>query len=106
MSRARALGFRAALSDLYKIYWYSLFAYVGRGGHATEGAQGADPGFFLRLLEHKTLGRADPLKDRFRSFLLDSFQPSLGSGVVVEVAQAVQLRVDRWRCSSSWGSSL
>jgi hypothetical protein len=38
MSRARALGFRAALSDLYKIYWYSLFAYVGRGGHATEGA--------------------------------------------------------------------
>ena len=106
MSRARALGFRAALSDLYKIYWYSPFAYVGRGGHATEGAQGADPGFFLRLLEHKTLGRADPLKDKFRSLLLDSFQPSLGSGVVVEVAQAVQLRVGRWRCSSSWGSSL
>ena len=78
MSRARALGFRAALSDLYKIYWYSLFAYVGRGGHATEGAQGADPGFFLRLLEHKTLGRADPVKDKFRSFCLTHSNRRLG----------------------------
>jgi hypothetical protein len=106
MSRARALGFRAALSDLYKIYWYSLFAYVGRGGHAPEEAQGSHPWVFLGLTRAQTLGHADPLKDKFRSFLLDSFQPSLGSGVVVEVAQAVQLRVDRWRCSSSWGSSL
>jgi len=30
--------------------------------------------FFLHLLEHKTLARADPLKGKFRSFLLGSLQ--------------------------------
>ena len=34
-------------------------------------------GFFLHLLEHKTLGRADPLKGKFRSFLLGSLQKYL-----------------------------
>jgi hypothetical protein len=106
MSRARALGVQAALSDLYKIYWYPPFAYLGRRGHAFEEAQGSDPWVFLALTRAPTLGHADPLRDKFRLFLLGSFQPSLGSGVVVEVFQAVQLSVDRWRCSSSWGSSL
>ena len=36
-------------------------------------------GFFLHLLEHKTLERADPLKGKFRSFLLGSLQNYLSS---------------------------
>ena len=36
-------------------------------------------GFFLHLLEHKTLGRADRLKGKFRSFLLGSLQNYLSS---------------------------
>ena len=46
--------------------------------HAGRGP-GSDTGFFLHLLEHKTLGRADPLKGKFRSFLLGSLQNYLSS---------------------------
>ena len=55
-------GFQTALSDLYRIYWYPLYAYVRRRGHSPEEAQDLTQGFFLHLLEHKTLERADPLK--------------------------------------------
>ena len=44
----------------------------GRGQDLTQG-------FFLHLLEHKTLGRADPLKGKFRSFLLGSLQNYLST---------------------------
>jgi DNA-directed RNA polymerase specialized sigma24 family protein len=67
-------GFQAALGELYSIYWYPLYAYVRRRSYAPEEAQDLTQGFFLHLLEHKTLGRADPLKGKFRSFLLGSFQ--------------------------------
>ena len=39
-----------------------------RRGHTPEEAQDLTQGFFLHLLEHKTFGRADPLKGKFRSF--------------------------------------
>jgi hypothetical protein len=45
---------------------------VRRRGYAPEEAQDLTQGFFLHLLEHKTLGRADPLRGKFRSFLLGS----------------------------------
>ena len=61
-AQSQAPGFQAALSDLYRIYWYPLYAYVRRRGHTPEEAQDLTQGFFLHLLEHKTLGRADPLK--------------------------------------------
>ena len=67
-------GFQAALSELCRIYWYPLYAYVRRRGYAPEEAQDLTQGFFLHLLEHKTLGRADPLRGKFRSFLLGSLQ--------------------------------
>jgi hypothetical protein len=41
----------------------------GRRGHAPEEARDLTQGFFLHLLEHKTLARADQLKGKFRSFL-------------------------------------
>jgi RNA polymerase sigma-70 factor (ECF subfamily) len=72
-------GFQAALGELYRIYWYPLYAYVRRRGHAPEEAQDLTQGFFLHLLEHKTLARADPLKGRFRSFLLGSLQNYLST---------------------------
>ena len=67
-AQSQAPGFQAALSEVYKIYWYPLYAYVRRRGHTPEEAQDLTQGFFLHLLEHKTLGRADPLKGKFRSF--------------------------------------
>ena len=69
-AQSQAPGFEAALGELYRIYWYPLYAYVRRRGHAPEEAQDLTQGFFLHLLEHRTLARADPLKessDRFCS---------------------------------------
>jgi DNA-directed RNA polymerase specialized sigma24 family protein len=72
-------GFQTALSELYRVYWYPLYAHVRRRGYAPEEAQDLTQGFFLHLLEHKTLGRADPLKGKFRSFLLGSLQNYLST---------------------------
>jgi len=78
-AQSQTPGFEAALGELYGIYWYPLYAYVRRRGHAPEEAQDLTQGFFLHLLEHKTLGRADPLKGKFRSFLLGSLKNYLST---------------------------
>ncbi len=78
-AQSQVPGFQTALSELYRIYRYPLYAYVRRRGHAPEEAQDLTQGFFLHLLEHKTLERADPLKGKFRSFLLGSLQNYLST---------------------------
>src|SRR6516225_11469696 len=65
---------RQALATLCQIYWYPLYAFARRRGYAQHDAQDLTQGFFLYLLERRALGRADPLKGKFRSFLLASFQ--------------------------------
>jgi DNA-directed RNA polymerase specialized sigma24 family protein len=78
-AQSRAPGFQAALAELCRIYWYPLYAHVRRRGHAPEEARDLTQGFFLHVLEHKTLGRADPRKGKFRSFLLGSLQNYLST---------------------------
>jgi RNA polymerase sigma-70 factor (ECF subfamily) len=78
-AQSNAPGFRAALGELYRIYWYPLYAYIRRRGHTPEEAEDLTQGFFLHLLEHKTLERANPLKGKFRSFLLGSLQNYLSN---------------------------
>jgi RNA polymerase sigma factor (sigma-70 family) len=78
-AQSQVPGFQNALGELYRIYWYPLYAYARRRGHASEEARDLTQGFFLHLLEHKTLGRADPLKGKFRSFLLGSLQNYLST---------------------------
>jgi DNA-directed RNA polymerase specialized sigma24 family protein len=46
---------------------------------SAEEAQDLTQGFFLHLLEHQTLARADPLKGKFRSYLLGSLQNYLST---------------------------
>ena len=67
-------GGQAALSDLCEHYWYPLYAFARRRGYGPHDAQDLTQGFFLHLLEHSSLQRADPLKGKFRSFLLASFR--------------------------------
>ena len=38
-AQSQAPGFQVALGELYRIYWYPLYAYVRRRGHAPEEAQ-------------------------------------------------------------------
>lgn len=61
---------RAALETLCRAYWYPLYAFVRRLGHAPHDAEDVVQGFFAQCLEKNYLGAADQAKGRFRSFLL------------------------------------
>jgi RNA polymerase sigma-70 factor (ECF subfamily) len=61
---------REALERLCQAYWYPLYAYVRRRGRNAHDAQDLTQEFFLYLLDHGYLARADPRKGRFRAFLL------------------------------------
>ena len=63
-----------ALEKLCCAYWYPLYAYVRRQGHAIEDAQDLTQEFFARLLERKYLRLADRNRGRFRTFLLTSLK--------------------------------
>ncbi len=63
-----------AVARLCERYWYPLYAYVRRKGNAPQDAQDLTQAFFARLLEKDMLGRVDPAKGRFRSFLLASMK--------------------------------
>jgi RNA polymerase sigma factor (sigma-70 family) len=65
---------QAAIENLCRSYWYPLYAYVRRQGHAVEDAQDLTQEFFARLLERKYLKLADRTRGRFRSFLLTSLK--------------------------------
>jgi RNA polymerase sigma factor (sigma-70 family) len=67
-------GSQAALTDLCRLYWYPLYAFARRRGYGPPDAQDLTQGFFLHLLEHRALRQVQPLKGKFRSFLLASFQ--------------------------------
>ena len=71
---SQAHGFRAAPVQVYRIYWYPHYPYIRRRGEPPEKAQDLTQRLFLRLLGDKTLACVDPLKGRFRSFLVGSLQ--------------------------------
>ncbi len=73
-AESRLPGSQAALTELCRHYWYPLYAFARRRGRAPHDAQDLTQGFFLHLFEHRALKRADPLKGKFRSFLLASFR--------------------------------
>ncbi len=62
----------AALARLCAQYWYPVFAFVRRQGHAADDAQDLTQGFFARLIEKGDLADADRSRGRFRSFLLSA----------------------------------
>jgi len=59
-----------ALAELYRAYWRPVYAYVRRHGHAAAEADDLTQAFFLHLLEHRVLERADPARGRFRAYLV------------------------------------
>jgi DNA-directed RNA polymerase specialized sigma24 family protein len=68
-----------ALARLCALYWYPVFAFVRRKGHAAEDAQDLTQGFFARLIEKGDLGDADRSRGRFRTFLLTACQHYLAN---------------------------
>ena len=63
-----------ALTTLCRTYWYPLYAYLRREGHAREDARDLTQSFFVKLLEEGTIRVADPRRGKFRSFLLASLK--------------------------------
>lgn len=67
-------GAADALEGLCQVYWYPLYVFVRRQGHAPHDAQDLTQEFFARLLERKYLRLADRNRGRFRTFLLTSLK--------------------------------
>jgi RNA polymerase sigma-70 factor (ECF subfamily) len=61
-----------ALEKLCRAYWFPLYAFVRRKGYSPEDAQDLTQEFFRQLLEKHRLRLADPVRGKFRSFLLAS----------------------------------
>jgi DNA-directed RNA polymerase specialized sigma24 family protein len=66
---------------LCRLYRYPLYIFARRPGHSLDDAQDLTQGFFMHLVEHRALIRIDPLKGKFRSFLLAFFQNYLADQV-------------------------
>ncbi len=75
-------GAREALEELCRTYWQPLYAFARRFGQNHHQAQDTIQSFFLLLIESKSLSRADPLKGRFRSYLLASLQNHMANNVI------------------------
>lgn len=65
---------QAALERLCRAYWYPLYANVRRQGRGVEEAQDLTQEFFARLLGKEYLRHADPVRGRFRTFLLTALK--------------------------------
>jgi len=63
-----------ALSELCQIYWRPVYVFLRRQGVAQHDAQDLTQGFFADLIESRAYARADPMKGRFRSFLLGTLK--------------------------------
>lgn len=63
-----------ALETLCRTYWYPLYAFARRSGNSPHDAQDWVQSFFEYLLIHRVVGKAEPGRGRFRSFLLGTFK--------------------------------
>ncbi|MHC4483240.1 MAG: RNA polymerase sigma factor [Planctomycetota bacterium] len=62
--------YREALETLCRTYWFPLYAYLRRRGYDKHQAEDYAQSFFAGLLERQSLQQADPMRGKFRSFLL------------------------------------
>lgn len=78
-AQTQAPGARDALAELCKTYWRPLYFFTRRRGYDHHRAEDIVQSFFLGLIESKTLARADPLKGKFRNYLLTALQNYMAS---------------------------
>jgi hypothetical protein len=63
-----------ALEVLCRRYWPPVYASLRRKGFEPATAEDLTQGFFLHLIEHGIVARADPRRGRFRSFLFGALR--------------------------------
>jgi RNA polymerase sigma-70 factor (ECF subfamily) len=78
-SREGPAACRRALEELLSAYWKPLYFYVRRKGLSVEDSKDAIQELFAHLLDRDFLGRLDPAKGRFRSYLRASMDHFLAN---------------------------
>ena len=78
-AQSLAPGSDNAREEFCQLYWYPLYAFIRRRGYNADDARDLTQGFFLSILDRKTLKRASPEKGKFRSFLLGSLKNCLSN---------------------------
>jgi RNA polymerase sigma factor (sigma-70 family) len=73
-AQSQAEGAELALAELCRVYWYPLYIFARRRGYSPSDAEDLTQGFFLHLLADRALAGVDPVKGKFRSFLIACFQ--------------------------------
>jgi RNA polymerase sigma-70 factor (ECF subfamily) len=73
-ARGNAPEARAALGELCEAYWTPVFRFLRREGRGEDDSQELAQEFFARLLAGGGIGRVDPEKGRFRSYLLGALK--------------------------------
>lgn len=68
-----------AMAAFCQAYWAPIYAFLRHRGRSSTDAQDLTQAFFVHLLEHNTLSRADREKGRLRTFLLGSLQHFLAN---------------------------
>jgi RNA polymerase sigma-70 factor (ECF subfamily) len=68
-----------ALAELCQTYWYPLYAYVRRQGHAKEDAEDLVQAFFEKFLEKNYLEGLSAERGKFRAFLHASLKHFLAN---------------------------
>jgi RNA polymerase sigma-70 factor (ECF subfamily) len=63
-----------ALNDLCRLYWRPLFNYCCGAGKSVADAEDLTQGYFAELLAARSLRSANPMRGKFRTFLLSSFK--------------------------------
>jgi len=120
----------SALSELCQIYWRPVYVFLRRQGIPEHDAQDLTQGFFAELIGSRAYTRADPMKGRFRSFLLGTLKHFIahardreraqkrgGGNVPVQLDEAAMSEADTYasRCNHwsadgvfdrEWGASL
>src|SRR5436190_1498492 len=68
-----------ALSKLYSLYWYPLYAFARRHSNDADEARDLTQGFFVRILEKGYLREFRSDRGRFRTFLLAALKHFLAN---------------------------
>src|SRR5262249_294885 len=99
-----------------QIYWRPVYVFLRRQGIPEHDAQDFTQGFFAELIDSRAYTRADPIKGRFRSFLLgtlkhfvthardhDRAQKPGGGNAPVQLGEAALSEAETyaWGCSHS-----
>jgi RNA polymerase sigma factor (sigma-70 family) len=80
-AHSHADGAEQAFAELCQVYWYPLYIFARRRGYSPSDSEDLTQGFFLHLLADRALAGVDPLKGKFRSFLLACFQNHISDAV-------------------------